>query len=169
MFRFIAFILFFIAVTVSHSHAAGAEDMLRPFEGDWSGTGKVIAGKYKGAKFNCALSGAAEDTIIGMTLEGRCRSGIFSQAMKARIVRGTQGYYGTFNDGARRNGLDITAGKVSKNHMILSLYHEKLNGVMTAHLKNTASLDITLAVQVQNALVPLIDMKLKRSTSLARN
>ncbi|AQS41764.1 MAG: Hypothetical protein BHV28_10750 [Candidatus Tokpelaia hoelldobleri] len=169
MLRLIALLLFFVTPALSHSYAANTEDMLQPFEGRWSGAGEVVAGKYKGTKFNCSLSGATEDTFIGMTLEGRCRSGIFSQPMKARIVRGAQGYYGTFNDGATGNGLDITAGKISKNHMILSLYHEKLNGVMTAHLNNAASLDITLAVQVQNTLVPLIDIRLKRITSLVRN
>jgi len=82
---------------------AGAASQEELFSGRLKGNGaapeRLLPAKYKGEKFTCTFTGVFETAETGMTLDGICRSGIFSQLMKARFVRNTDGYSGAFNEG----------------------------------------------------------------------
>ncbi|RVB42163.1 hypothetical protein EN898_34280, partial [Mesorhizobium sp. M7A.F.Ca.CA.001.06.1.1] len=66
-------------------------------EGKWIGPGEIVAGKYKGTKFNCSFTGSTPDGKVGMSLDGGCRVGMFTQPMSAKIERkGREGYKGSF-------------------------------------------------------------------------
>ncbi|TIW91494.1 MAG: hypothetical protein E5V57_32100, partial [Mesorhizobium sp.] len=52
-------------------------------EGEWVGPGEIVAGKYKGTKFTCNFTGSTPDGKIGMSLDGGCRVGMFTQQMSA--------------------------------------------------------------------------------------
>src|SRR5262245_49160640 len=47
--------------------------------GQWTGPGEVVAGKYKGTKFVCNFTGTTSAGEAGMTLDGGCRVGVFTQ------------------------------------------------------------------------------------------
>src|SRR6218665_137868 len=45
--------------------------------GQWKGPGEIVAGKYKGTKFTCDLSGEPSDgSPAGIKLDGFCRVGV---------------------------------------------------------------------------------------------
>ena len=58
-------------------------------EGDWSGPGEIVAGKYKGTKFNCTFNGSTPAKKLGMALDGGCRVGVFMQKMSASVIQVT--------------------------------------------------------------------------------
>ena len=132
-------------------------------EGQWSGPGEIVAGKYKGTKFTCNFTGATPDGKVGMSLDGGCRVGLFTQKMSASVEhKGKQGYRGTFMDGALGEGLDVIAGKVSGERVTLSLNRKQLNGAMLARLPDRDTMHVTVSVKVENQMVPVIGMNLKR-------
>ncbi|MCF3642411.1 hypothetical protein LXM94_20780 [Rhizobium sp. TRM95111] len=131
--------------------------------GTWQGPGEIVAGKYKGTKFNCTLAGdplAASET--GITLDGQCRVGVFTQPMSATITRSGAGYKGKFLDGANGKGLDVTGGKVSDGKMVVSITRQRLNGALVARLQNDRTMNITISVKVADQMVPVIGMSLNR-------
>jgi len=158
---FLGFLLIFAALP-----AAPAVDyrtaFLQSVRGQWSGQGEVIAGRYKGIKFRCTLNTPAADNAAEIYLDGTCRAGIFSQPVKARINRKGGRFRGSFNEGAQANGLDIVAGAIHKNHMTLELNRDKLNGNMTARLEGDNLLHITLAVKIDEDIIPVIGLNLNR-------
>lgn len=132
-------------------------------EGQWSGPGEIVAGKYKGTKFTCNFTGATPDGKVGMSLDGGCRVGLFTQKMSASVEHsGRQGYRGTFMDGALGEGLDVIGGKVSGERVTLSLNRNQLNGAMLARLPDRDTMHVTVSVKVENQMVPVIGMNLKR-------
>lgn len=139
----------------------------RQIEGKWRGPGEIVAGKYKGTKFTCEFSGLTPDNKLGMTLDGGCRVGVFSQKMKATIKRNGRNYIGHFLDGAQGEGLDVVAGSVSPERAVLTLKRNKLDGAMLARLASKNQLNITVSVTVDKTLVPVIGMKLDRIDSVA--
>ena len=141
----------------------------RSIEGDWTGPGEIVAGKYKGTKFVCNFAGTTPDRKLGMTLDGGCRVGLFSQKMKATVKRGGRGYTGQFLDGADGEGLDVIAGSVTPSRAVLTLKRKQLDGAMLARLASKNQLNITVSVTVGETLVPVIGMKLDRVNSLAEN
>ncbi len=53
-----------------------------------SGPGEIVAGKYKGTKFNCDLTGEPlGEKETGIKLGGTCRVGVFKQPMSAVIAK----------------------------------------------------------------------------------
>src|SRR3954452_154946 len=80
--------------------AFGAEpdkQFFHSVEGKWVGPGEIVAGKYKGTKFTCNFNGSTPDGKIGMTLDGDCRVGMFTQKMSATVEHtGRDGYKGNF-------------------------------------------------------------------------
>ena len=70
---------------------AGTQDsdaaLFSSIEGAWSGPGEIVAGKYKGTKFTCNLTGETPNGKVGMTLDGACRVGVFTQPMSATVER----------------------------------------------------------------------------------
>ncbi|KAA6405949.1 hypothetical protein [Candidatus Tokpelaia sp.] len=163
--RVLAFFLIFLSVFMNLP-AAQAVDyraaFLQSVRGQWSGKGEVVAGRYKGIKFSCKLSTPTAENEMEMNLDGTCRTGIFSQPVKARISRRGSTFHGSFNEGAQANGLDIIAGAIHKNHMTLELNRDKLNGNIIARLEGDNLLHITLAVKIDEEIIPVIGMDLNR-------
>ncbi len=136
--------------------------------------GEIVAGKYKGTKFVCDLAGTTPAGAVGMTLDGTCRVGVFSQPMKATVVRVGSSYSGKFNDGAAGKGLDVTSGSVNGNKVVFGLNRKQLNGAMLAHVSGPNTMNVTVSVRVEKELVPVIGMSLRRVdrttvSSIARN
>lgn len=136
--------------------------------GHWTGPGEIVAGKYRGTKFNCDLNGTTPKKTVGMTLAGSCRVGMFSQPMTAEITKGGSSYRGAFLDGAEGKGLDIVSGAVDGDRMVVGLDRKQLKGAMVARRDGGDKLNITISVQVANELVPVIGMNLKREGVVRR-
>jgi hypothetical protein len=131
--------------------------------GEWSGPGEIVAGKYKGTKFNCNFKGATPDGKIGMSLDGGCRVGLFTQKMSATVEhKGRQGYRGSFMDGAIGQGLDVIGGNVTSERVVLTLNRNQLNGAMLARMPTKDNMQVTVSVKVEEQMVPVIGMNLKR-------
>lgn len=136
-------------------------------EGKWRGPGEIVAGKYKGTKFICDFEGSTPPSDLGMTLDGACRVGVFTQKMTATVERKGRAYKGTFLDGAVGEGLDVVAGNVSNDRVVLTLNRNQLNGAMLARLASDNKLNVTVSVRVGEDLVPVIGMSLDRLDTTA--
>ena len=130
--------------------------------GEWSGPGEIVAGKYKGTKFNCTLRSESHSRGVGMALDGTCRVGIFSQKMRAEVSKDGVTYKGEFLDGAQGKGLDIISGNVDGNQMVVGLDRKQLKGAMIAKLMGRDKLNISISVRVASDLVPVLGMNLAR-------
>ncbi|SOC42686.1 hypothetical protein SAMN05892877_110114 [Rhizobium subbaraonis] len=131
--------------------------------GSWQGPGEIVAGKYKGTKFTCNLSGDSEVSEgTGIKLDGHCRVGVFKQPMSALITRAGGTYKGKFLDGAAGKGLDILSGNVTGNKVVVAINRQKLNGAMIARLQDDNTMNITISVKVEDKMVPVIGMSLNR-------
>lgn len=131
--------------------------------GEWAGPGEIVAGKFKGTKFTCSFTGENPKDKIGMTLDGGCRVGLFTQKMSANVVhKGGVGYRGTFMDGAIGEGLDVVGGNVTGQKVVLSLNRNDLHGAMLARLPDDDTLHVTVSVRVNSEMIPVIGMNLKR-------
>ncbi len=130
--------------------------------GQWSGPGEIVAGKYKGTKFQCNFTGDTPEGKIGMSLDGGCRVGLFTQRMSANIERGRNGYRGTFMDGAIGQGLDVVGGSVTGRQVVFNLNRNALNGAMQARFPDADTMQVTVSVRVDDTMVPVIGMNLKR-------
>lgn len=133
-------------------------------QGEWVGPGEIVAGKYKGTKFTCNFTGSTPDGKVGMSLDGGCRVGVFTQKMSATIEqKGRSGYSGKFLDGSEGKGLDIVSGSVVDGRkVVLAINRNQLNGVMQARVPDENSMHVTISVRVEKQLVPVIGMKLSR-------
>lgn len=147
---------------------AAANDKDRQFfssiEGTWAGGGEIVAGKYKGTKFNCTFAGSTPAKDLGMALDGGCRVGMFTQKMSASVVRNKKvGYKGQFMDGAAGSGMDIVAGNlVGSDKVVFSIHRNDLKGVMQARMADSETMNVTISVRVEETMVPVIGMSLKR-------
>ena len=154
------------AAFVGATGAASANERDKRFfesvEGSWVGPGEIVAGKYKGTKFTCTFTGSAPTEPIGMTLDGSCRVGLFTQRMSASVQRKGNGYRGTFMDGAAGKGLDVVSGNVNGSKVVFSLNRASLKGAMIAKLASEDNMTVTVSVRVAKQLVPVIGMNLKR-------
>lgn len=155
------------ALVVGSGSESSASERDRKFfsqiEGEWSGPGEIVAGKYKGTKFNCNFKGDTPNGKVGMSLDGGCRVGLFTQKMSASVIhQGKKGYRGTFMDGAIGEGLDVVGGNVTGEKVVLTLNRNQLNGAMLARLPNQNTMHVTVSVKVENQMVPVIGMSLKR-------
>ncbi len=136
----------------------------KSIEGSWTGPGEIIAGKYKGTKFNCTFDGTTPDKKAGMTLDGGCRVGVFTQKMTASIEQKAGRYQGKFLDGAEGKGMDVISGSVvdGGQKVVLAINRQQLNGVMQARIADANTMNVTISVRVEKQLVPVIGMSLKR-------
>lgn len=130
--------------------------------GKWKGPGEIVAGKYKGTQFICDFDGSTPKDGLGMTMDGSCRVGVFSQKMSAVINRSGKVYKGQFLDGAAGEGLDVIGGSVTPDRVVLTLKRKQLDGAMLARMANQNQMNVTISVQVNDELVPVIGMKLNR-------
>ena len=159
------------ATAVAAPAAASERDkkFFQAVQGEWVGPGEIVAGKYKGTKFTCSFSGSTPAVNAGMTLDGGCRVGVFTQKMSATVERkGRAGYKGTFMDGAAGKGLDIVGGNVVDGRkVVFSLNRNALKGAMVASLADENSMTVTVSVRVDDHLVPVIGVSLKRVDAAA--
>lgn len=140
----------------------------RSIVGEWVGPGEIVAGKFKGTKFVCTFSGSNPEGGMGLVMDGGCRVGVFTQKMKATVQRQGRAYKGKFQDGAEGKGLDIVAGNVVEGRkMVLSLNRNKLKGAMLARLPDDDTMNVTISVHVEEELVPVIGVSLKRVDAAA--
>lgn len=131
--------------------------------GVWKGPGEIVAGKYKGTKFSCNLTGApSPEGDVGIKLDGTCRVGVFQQPMSAVITQNGRGYTGKFLDGADGKGLDIISGSVNGDKVVMGINRAKLNGAMVASLRGENKMNITISVKVEDQMVPVIGLSLDR-------
>lgn len=135
--------------------------------GTWSGPGEIVAGKYKGTRFICNFTGSTPNGRIGMSLDGTCRVGMFTQRMSASVERRGSGYRGAFMDGAAGDGLDVIGGNVDQRKVVMAIHRKDLKGAMLAKLNSKDSMNVTVSVRVGNDLVPVIGMNLKRTDGTA--
>ncbi len=155
-----------IAAGMAAPVAAGERDrqFFKSIEGSWAGAGEIVAGKYKGTKFNCTFAGTTPAKKLGMALDGGCRVGVFMQKMNASIVQGGKaGYQGKFMDGAEGSGLDIVSGNVVNDRkVVFTINRNQLRGIMQARLPDENTMNVTVSVRVEDSMVPVIGMSLKR-------
>jgi hypothetical protein len=155
-----------LAAFPAGSESASASERERQFfrqvEGRWSGPGEIVAGKYKGTKFICNFIGSQPDGKVGMSLDGGCRVGLFTQKMSASIEKARKGYRGSFMDGAAGKGLDVIGGSVTGNKVVFSLNRKALDGAMLARLPDDNTMNVTVSVKVEDEMVPVIGLSLKR-------
>lgn len=154
-----------VLVSTSASPAFAADQDKTFFEGvqgEWTGAGEVVAGKYKGTKFNCHFTGSSHPQKVGMALDGNCRVGMFTQVMSARFEKNGKSYSGTFLDGAEGKGLNVTSGNVTGDKAIFGLHRAQLRGAMLARLADPSTMNVTISVRVNEDMVPVIGMSLKR-------
>jgi hypothetical protein len=154
------FILASAALAPATTAIAGDAEFFNSVKGRWTGPGEIVAGKYKGTRFNCDLQG--ESGGNGMDIGGTCRVGVFTQEMSASVIKSGKSYRGKFLDGAGGKGLDITGGRVSEQQITVSMSRQQLKGVMTAKLTSKDEMSVTIAVDVSGEKVPVIGMRLKR-------
>jgi hypothetical protein len=168
---FLSALLTVAAMTGAVGGAAAAERdqvFFRAVQGQWTGPGEVVAGKYKGTKFVCNFTGTASPEVTGMTLDGGCRVGLFMQKMTATIRKNGNGYSGVFNDGAAGKGLDVVSGNVvSSRKVVFGLNRKQLRGAMQARLPDDNSMVVTVSVRVEDQMIPVIGMNLKRVDAAA--
>lgn len=155
-----------LAATGAVSGASAAQNDKQFFQsvaGSWKGPGEIVAGKYKGTKFTCNLTGEPQDGgKAGLKLEGTCRVGVFSQPMTAIISQAGSSYKGKFLDGAGGKGLDVISGAVNGNKVVLGINRAKLNGAMIARLEDDNAMKVTISVKVEDRMVPVIGVTLNR-------
>jgi hypothetical protein len=157
---------FLAATTFAVPASAGSRDkaFFEQVTGNWQGKGEIVAGKYKGTKFSCDLTGdMAPAKGTGIQLDGFCRVGVFKQPMSALISKAGSSYKGKFLDGAAGKGLDITSGQVNGNKVVMGINRQKLNGAMIARLESDNKLNITISVKVENKMIPVIGVSLDRN------
>lgn len=154
------------AATAMPGNAEASEKDKRFFnavEGEWSGPGEIVAGKYKGTRFTCNFTGATPGGKVGMSLDGGCRVGLFTQKMSAKVEHsGRKGYRGSFMDGSKGEGLDVVGGAVNGRKVTLTLNRNQLNGAMLANMPDDDTMHVTVSVKVASQMVPVIGMNLKR-------
>jgi hypothetical protein len=144
------------------SFAKDDAQFFKSVEGKWSGPGEIVAGKYKGTKFSCTLAGTKPDGSAGISMDGQCRVGVFTQEMNAKIMYSPKGYSGAFLDGAKGKGLDIISGNVTGDRVTMSLNRNKLNGAMLARMETSDLMHVSISVRVNKDMVRVIGMSLTR-------
>lgn len=140
---------------------AGERQYFDSVQGDWSGSGEIVAGKYKNTRFTCNFKGRTPKGI-GMEIDGKCRVGLFSQPMSATISKHGARFKGQFLDGASGKGLDLKSGRLRGNKLVLAINRKQLNGQMVANLRSKDQLHITISVQTPGKMVPVIGLTLNR-------
>lgn len=153
-----------VALPLSSAVAAQKDrEFFESVSGVWSGPGEIVAGKYKGTKFSCDLTGEpVQGNDTGIKLGGTCRVGVFSQPMNAVISMKGGTYTGQFLDGADGKGLDIVSGEVNGNKAVMGINRAKLNGAMVASMQDEKAMNVTISVKVEDRMIPVIGLRLNR-------
>jgi hypothetical protein len=163
--RGVAAIALVTAIGAATPALSGARDkaFFDRVAGQWKGPGEIVAGKYKGTKFTCDLTGEPmSGAQAGLKLDGFCRVGVFKQPMSALITQKGNSYTGKFLDGADGKGLDVVSGNVAKDKVVVGINRKQLNGAMIARLQDEETMNITISVKVEETMVPVIGVSLNR-------
>ena len=147
---------------------ASERSYFKSVAGQWSGPGSIVAGKYKGTRFNCNFDGKNTGSAIGMRIEGTCRVGVFNQPMSIEIKKSGRGFRGKFLDGAKGKGMDIVSGRLRGNKLVVGINRKKLNGAMVAHMRGDDRMQITISVRVAKQMVPVIGLTLSRKAGVIK-
>jgi hypothetical protein len=165
---FAAAAIVLVAGAKTASAAERDQKFFQSIEGGWSGPGEIVAGKFKGTKFVCNFTGSAPAGDVAVNLDGACRVGVFLQRMSAKIKKSRSGYTGTFMDGAEGKGLDIVSGSVvDSRKVVFGLNRKALNGSMIARLDDNDGMVVTVSVRVEDQMIPVIGVNLKRVDATA--
>ena len=160
---FLAFLVSLNAAPfAAHAGSASEAAFYTNVVGKWAGGGEIVAGKFKGTKFNCLFEGSSADSGAGIAIDGSCRVGVFSQPMSASFKRSGGRYTGKFLDGEAGEGMDIVGGRYSASKLIVNIRRKDLNGVMVARHTDDDKLNISVSVRVDNRLIHVIGMMLDR-------
>jgi len=165
MFRILALLVFIFPVLVGNPALASDAAFFKNVEGKWTGPGEIVAGKYKGTKFNCVFDGINPDKKTGMKIDGYCRVGMFAQPMNAIIQKAGKSYSGQFLDGEAGEGMDITGGTYSPDKLVVNIKRKDLRGVLVTSKSGEDSMQMTISVRVDGKLIPVIGMRLDRTTT----
>lgn len=161
--RVVASLVALMALPAAASAGSASEAAFyKNVSGEWSGGGEIVAGKYKGTKFNCRFTGASDGPRSGLEIDGTCRVGMFRQPMSASFKRSGSRYTGKFLDGEAGEGMDVVGGRYSRSKLIVNIRRKDLNGVMVARHTDDDKLNITVSVRVDQRLIPVIGMLLDR-------
>lgn len=165
-FRSLSILSFLVLASAGLPGEVNASDrdgkFFKQVEGSWVGPGEIVAGKYKGTRFTCNFTGATPERVAGMSLDGTCRVGVFTQKMSASVERKGRGYKGIFMDGSEGAGLDIVSGSIDGERVVFGLNRNQLHGAMLARLHDENTMNVTVSVRVDKKLVPVIGINLKR-------
>jgi len=151
-----------LAFSLPFAAQANEAQFYRDIQGKWQGPGEIVAGKYKGTKFTCNFNGLTASAKTGLSIDGNCRVGMFTQPMNASVERSARGFIGKFLDGEAGEGMDVVGGRYTPSKLIVDIKRKDLRGVMVASLKGEDKLNITISVRVEKQLVPAIGMTLDR-------
>ena len=144
---------------ISQAHASTG--YFKKVRGAWAGNGEIVAGKYRGTRFSCRLKGTSLSRSK-VRIAGSCRIGLFSQKVDAVLKNSGRAYTGTFLDGAKGNGMDITSGRLDRNRLTVAIHRKQLDGAMVANLVDRSTLRISISVWAGTDYVPVIGLELKR-------
>ncbi|MEM1365543.1 MAG: hypothetical protein AAGH82_07300 [Pseudomonadota bacterium] len=163
MLRFLVAVSISLFLTVLPAQA-DERRFFQDIKGKWAGSGEIVAGKFKDTRFTCFFDGDLPQAVMGMSIDGNCRVGVFTQKMKADVSKSGGRYRGAFLDGAKGEGLDIVGGRylASKRAFVMDLKRKQLRGVMRAQLRGEDKMNISISVRVNNDYVPVIGLNLKR-------
>lgn len=151
-----------VLLALTFTAQASEKQFYDDIQGRWSGPGSIVAGKYKGTKFTCTFNGLTPEKLTGMSIDGNCRVGLFSQIMNASFTRSESGYEGKFLDGAAGEGMDIVGGRYTRSKLVVDIKRKDLLGVMVARLNEDDKLNVSISVRVRDRLIPVIGMILTR-------
>ncbi len=161
-------IVVFVASGLTLPSFASERTYFKSIEGNWSGPGNIVAGKYKGTRFSCKFKGTKPKYVTGMKIAGTCRVGVFSQPMSFEIKKFGRSYRGKFLDGAKGKGLDIVSGRLRGTKLVVGINRKKLNGAMVANMRGKNQMHITISVRVAKKLVPVIGLTLNRKARIVK-
>jgi len=162
--RLLISILAISALGTAPAAANSEAKFFKKIEGKWQGNGEIVAGKYEDTRFSCSFDGDLPEKLLGMSIDGNCRVGIFSQPMNASVQKKGGRYKGLFLDGAKGKGLDITSGRLlrGKDAFVMNIKRKNLIGAMRAQMFGNDKMNISISVKVDGKYIPVIGLDLKR-------
>ncbi len=157
-------LLVFLSLLITIPAVASEDKFFKNIQGEWSGPGEIVAGKYKGTKFVCTFDGSNPVKKTGMMIDGFCRVGVFPQKMNAEIVKTAGTYIGKFLDGQKGDGMDVRGGRYTNNRLVVEIKRHNLDAIMIANLQDPNQLKITISVKHNDRLIPVIGINLDRTS-----
>ena len=160
------FSIFSILLLLASPSFAGERNFFGNIKGKWQGAGEIVAGKYKGTRFTCVFDGNLPQSLLGMTIDGNCRVGVFNQKMNANVAKRGGRYKGMFLDGAKGKGLDIVSARFLKGYkgFVMDIRRKQLVGAMRAQMMSNDKMNISISVLVNKKYIPVIGLNLNRKS-----